>query len=60
MLGLKKPVPIMVKLIPKKKNCFGSIAKITLPKIISKPPQKSDFLYPNILSAKRPPIKVKA
>ena len=50
----------MVKLIPIKKKFFGSIAKITLPKIIKIPPQKSDFRNPKILSANKPPINVKA
>ena len=50
----------MVKLIPIKNKFFGSIARIILPKIIRIPPQKSDFLNPNILSANKPPINVKA
>ena len=34
--------------------------KIILPTIINKPPQNKDFLKPRILSAKSPPINVKA
>ncbi|MNY41071.1 hypothetical protein D3C86_1758570 [compost metagenome] len=60
IFGLKKPVPITVKDIPRKKNLCGSAARIRLPIIISIPPQNNDFLNPNILSANKPPMKVKA
>ena len=50
----------MVKLIPTKKKACGSKAKITLPTIISRPPQNKDLRKPRILSANNPPTKVKA
>ena len=60
IVGLKNPVPIILKPMPIKKNSFGLRARIKLPTIINNPPQNKDFRKPKILSAKIPPINVNA
>ena len=54
MFGLKKPVPMMVKEMPMKKNSFGSTAITRLPTIISAPPQNSDLLEAEDLVREQP------
>ena len=60
MLGLKNPVPTTLKAMPKKKKALGSIANKMLPIIIKIPPQNKERRFPKILSANKPPTKVKA